>query len=140
VKTGLPWNDDLCSNGPRSNRKRQKRLAVHDKIGVGRVSLNWLAKFSKLIAIASAVFLLSATLDNVPDCPELLNTASKSFVSGHMPHGQLNGSTPTLLAVSGIGLLPALRAFLSLSITSAPLRVRRTQSLYRVTDLPPPHA
>jgi len=38
-------------------------------------------RFWKLIALASAIFLLSANLDNIPDRPEALNTSFKSFVS-----------------------------------------------------------
>jgi hypothetical protein len=50
-----------------------KGMTVFDTIRVFR--------FFKLVALASAIFLLSSNLDNIPDCPEALNTGSKSFVS-----------------------------------------------------------
>jgi hypothetical protein len=39
---------------------------------------------SKLLALLISVFLLAANLDNVPDCPELLNSKGIAFSSGHV--------------------------------------------------------
>jgi hypothetical protein len=41
---------------------------------------------SKLVALLAVVFLLSATLDKVPDCPELLNSSRGQVVSLQPAH------------------------------------------------------
>ncbi|HEX4168539.1 MAG TPA: hypothetical protein VHZ55_24005 [Bryobacteraceae bacterium] len=51
--------------------------------------LNFVFQYSKLIALAAAIFLLSANLDNVPDCPELLNAGMGSTVLLVVHHAPL---------------------------------------------------
>jgi hypothetical protein len=41
---------------------------------------------SKLVALLAVAFLLSATLDKVPDCPELLNSSRGQVVSLQPAH------------------------------------------------------
>lgn len=57
----------------------------------GEVVLRRVFRYSKLIALVAALFLLSANLDNQPDCPELLNSNSGFSVSfqttTHHHHG-----------------------------------------------------
>lgn len=60
---------------------------VHSaKIDGGGLILTCIFRYSKLIALAAAIFLFSATLDNVPDCPELLNSRSGPSVSLQLVH------------------------------------------------------
>jgi hypothetical protein len=54
---------------------------------------------SKLIALLAVVFLLSATLDKVPDCPELLNSSRGQVVSLQLAHAG------DLTAASGVSYL-----------------------------------
>jgi hypothetical protein len=51
---------------------------------------------SKLVALLSVVFLLSATLDKVPDCPELLNSSRSQVVSLQFAHGGDLTATPSV--------------------------------------------
>src|SRR6185312_2341272 len=55
----------------------------------GEVALRRVFRYSKLIALVAALFLLSSNLDNQPDCPELLNSNpgfSVSFQTSHHHH------------------------------------------------------
>ncbi len=52
----------------------------------GGLILNHVFRYSKWIALAAALFLLSANLDNVPDCPELLNSSSGPAASLQFVH------------------------------------------------------
>ena len=42
-----------------------------------RSLLDLALRFTKLIALAASLMLLAATLDNIPDCPELLNCGTQ---------------------------------------------------------------
>jgi hypothetical protein len=42
---------------------------------------------SKLVALLAVAFLLSSTLDRVPDCPELLNSSRGQVISLQQAHG-----------------------------------------------------
>ena len=52
----------------------------------GEVALRRVFRYSKVIALVAALFLLSSNLDNQPDCPELLNSNSGFSVSFQTSH------------------------------------------------------
>jgi hypothetical protein len=55
--------------------------------------LNRCCTFSRLIALAAAIFLTCSNLDNIPDCPELLaskNASSTSLNAVHHPVADLS--------------------------------------------------
>jgi hypothetical protein len=57
----------------------------------GEVALGRVFRYSKLIALVAALFLLSSNLDNQPDCPELLNSNSGFSVSFQTSHHHHSG-------------------------------------------------
>jgi hypothetical protein len=48
--------------------------------------LNRVFRYSKLVALATAIFLLFSTLDNIPDCPQLLKSRSESVALSIVHH------------------------------------------------------
>lgn len=110
------------------------------KIKAGGLILSCIFSYSKLIALAAAVFLLSATLDNVPDCPELLNSRSGPFVSLQLVHHDV------IVVVDATSI--ACRSFLAAGVSTqyspdALLAISprlSPSSLYQAADPSPPAA
>jgi len=105
----------------------------------GRWLLIWRTAFPKWLALAAAAFLLFANLDNVPDCPELLNAPSKSVLSNPSVHSHIPPG-PAALLVSRIG--PS-RSSLGARIAPAPSRIApllHFASICRASDPSPPFA
>jgi hypothetical protein len=91
-----------------------------------------------VIAVAAALLLFSASLDDVPDYPELLNPRSGPSVSLQVVHHDV----ATRFQIHIAGELPQPRAtgaphvpVLSLAVSSSPPR-----SLYHAADPSPPAA
>ncbi len=109
-------------------------------MGLGGSILNWLFGFSKLIALAIAIFLVSASLDNVPDCPELLNSSSGSSVSLQLIHHDA-AARPGAIQVSWEAFpAPAVTAQYSADELLAMAPACVTRSLYQAADPSPPSA
>jgi hypothetical protein len=96
-------------------------------------------RFSKWIALLIAAFVISANLDNIPDCPELLNPSNGAFLSLHLPHHLDTIAHPEVpyasfffsihrLLINGDSVLDAL----FVPASSIP------RSLYRASDPSPP--
>ena len=106
----------------------------------GGFILNRVFRYSKLIALAAALFLLSANLDNVPDCPELLNSSSGPAVSLQLVHHDVAARLDAVYVAwetfrpSVINTQYVADVLLAVSPVCAP------QSLYQAADPSPPSA
>ena len=100
--------------------------------------LGCIFRYSKLIALAAAIFLVSATLDNVPDCPELLNSRSGPSVSLQLVHHDIVVGADAIsfacrsFPTAAVSTQYLSEAFLAVSPCLSP------SSLYQAADPSPP--
>jgi hypothetical protein len=92
-----------------------------------------------LIALAASIILLASNLDNVPDCPELLNLGTKTALLLAAHQAPLKIASPI---VAGWEALPHLED--RVHYISDPVLVLAppcvTRQLYQATDPSPPNA
>jgi hypothetical protein len=93
-----------------------------------------------LIALAAAIFLLSANLDAIPDCPELLNASSKASVSVQFAHLYILGSMPVVSTTGGVLVLnPAISTqYFPLEVVATSQPGRTLRLLHQAADSSPP--
>lgn len=106
---------------------------------LGRHFLNCVFGWSKLLALAAAIFLVSANLDNVPDCPELLNSSSSPSVSLQVAHLHIASSCADVTCTVAIVFRSAMSIEHCVSeglVRASPFCVAR--SLHQATDPSPP--
>ncbi|HMF74647.1 MAG TPA: hypothetical protein VK604_03200 [Bryobacteraceae bacterium] len=65
---------------------------------------------SKLIALLAVAFLLSATLDEVPDCPELLNSSRGQVASLQLGHAADFAAAPSVSYLDFLNVPPRVTA------------------------------
>jgi hypothetical protein len=103
--------------------------------------LNTIFKHAKLIALLTCVVLFSSVIDNIPDCPELLNQtnakASSIQSTGHFNPAAVS-SSPYVKHIALVQL-PAGSQLVVCVLVPFPFSCI-TQSLYQVTDPSPPRA
>jgi predicted signal transduction protein with EAL and GGDEF domain len=97
-------------------------------------------RFSKGIALAAAIFLLSANLDHVPDSPESLNVSSKSSVSAQFAHLRVAACVAAVGAVKEVFPLPGADIYDALDEGPNFSPARMTQLLRQAADSSPPIA
>jgi hypothetical protein len=106
---------------------------------VKRYGLNFVSRLSKVAALATVIFLLSSTLDNVPDCPELLNSNPGSTILSLVHHCSANSIDTRNSAWEAIALLEI--CVQRISDGPPALSPSLTQrSLYQAADPSPPLA
>jgi hypothetical protein len=128
-----------CESFPDGDKVPLLRILVQSaKMRSGYLILNCIFSWSKFIALVAALFLLSANLDNVPDCPELLNSSSGPSVSLQLVHHDMV-ARPDIIGVAWENFRPSAAstpyisdALLALSPSWAP------QSLDQAADPSPP--
>jgi hypothetical protein len=106
----------------------------------GAVILNRVLRFSRWIALAAAVFLLSANLDNIPDCPELFNSNCKASASLQLVHHDV-ATTLNAFCVTWENFQPPTSSTYYISdvfLAIPPPGI--TPPLYRSADSSPPSA
>jgi hypothetical protein len=117
-------------------------LIPSDRIKHGCFLLNAAFRCSKWIALAAVPFLLSASLDNVPDCPELLKLNASSGPSVSLllvPHDVVALLDSASVAHQAARPSAACTPYLS-AIASALTPSGAVQSLYQAADPSPPSA
>lgn len=115
------------------------RITVRNaRIRSGYLILYCVFRFPKLIALTIALFLVSANLDNVPDCPELLNSRSGPSVSLQLVHHDVAARLDTV-GVAWQIFQPPVAPTLYVPDALLALSPRGTmQSLYQAADPSPP--
>ncbi len=102
-----------------------------------QVGLNFIFRCSKWIALTAAVFLLFSNLDNVPDCPELLNWNSASAVLSLVHHSPSKSVDAIHTASSALPEPETRIHHVSVQVlVLAPPGI--TRSLYQAADPSPP--
>lgn len=108
--------------------------------------MEWLAplecihKYSKLIALVAAIFLVCSTLDNIPDCPELLDsTAGTTALANAAVHHASTDLNP-VYAATGIVPPPTLDNKLAAETQPGTLPCWVSRSLHQAADPSPPSA
>jgi hypothetical protein len=101
------------------------------------VLLNCLRQYLRLIALAAAVFLLWSNLDNIPDCPELLNSGSGASAAACAVH-HTSISLDRTRAVSGIVPAPVFSNQFVVHTIRVALPCGVIRSLHQAADPSPP--
>ena len=109
-------------------------------MGLGGSILSWVFRFSELIALAIAMLLVSANLDNIPDCPELLNSNSGSCVSLQLIHHDAAARPGAIQVCLAAFPAPAIAAQYAADVLLAVAPACVTRSLYQAADPSPPSA
>ncbi len=110
------------------------------RIRIGGVLLSCTSISSKLIALAAAIFLLFASLDNVPDCPELLNLRSGPSVSLQLVHHDLIAGVDAICFACRTFLAAAVSVQYVSDAHFATTACLSPVSLYQAADPSPPVA
>jgi hypothetical protein len=94
---------------------------------------------SKMVALLAVVFLLTSTLDRVPDCPELLNSSRGQAVSLQLGHGADFAATPSIPYVFHFSVSPTVTLMREFSkVRAAPPLAYVSWSGYQFSDTSPP--
>ena len=102
--------------------------------------LNCISKISKSIALLTAIFLLCATFDNVPDNPELFSRSSGSSVVVQLAHHQLPGSIGAISAAGQTLQSPMVLRQGTSDVLREPLPSWAAKALHQAADSSPPAA
>ena len=111
-----------------------------DRMKTGGFTLNRVFGYSKLIALTAVIFLLCASVDNIPDCPALLNSSSGPSVSLQLVHHDVVARIQAI-HIACETFRPRVIGTHYVSDTSAPAPPSSVpRSLYHAADPSPPSA